>query len=464
MKSKEREKSLVKNTLILSIGTLGSKIFTFFLLPLYTNVLSTEDYGTVDVLQSMINLLIPVITLQLGSAVFRHIISQEEKELQGKVISSAYIMVLINIVVGCLIIIGVNRFYEIPYFKYFIVCLIVTTVSSVLLDTVRGFGHNATYSVASFLAVVVSLVTNLVLIIGFRFKGSSILIAMTASNFVTVIFICYKEKIWKLIHKSYISIKEVVELCKYSLGLVPNAISWWVANTSDRLVIAGYLGNSSNGIYAAANKIPAIYTTLYMVYILAWTESVSRAINDKDRNAFINRMLIKSYKLFGSICLVIITGTSIFFNMLIGADYAGAYNQIYILMVAIYISSLCALYGAIYTGFIRSKIIGVTTGIGAIVNVIINVSLINTIGLYAASISTLISYIVIMLARIRGLRNLIKLNWPIGYFLRFGVLAIIVSIGYFIRDARLNIGVAFLLLVWSYFENKSDIKKIWGIS
>lgn len=53
MEVKDREKSLIKNTGILAIGTLASKVFSFFLLPLYTAVLTTEDYGTVDVLQTV---------------------------------------------------------------------------------------------------------------------------------------------------------------------------------------------------------------------------------------------------------------------------------------------------------------------------------------------------------------------------------------------------------------------------
>ena len=70
----DRKKQFAKNTIILSIGTFGSKVFTFFLLPLYTAVLATEDYGNVDVLQSVIQLLVPIATLQLSVAVFRFLI------------------------------------------------------------------------------------------------------------------------------------------------------------------------------------------------------------------------------------------------------------------------------------------------------------------------------------------------------------------------------------------------------
>ena len=76
----EREKSLVKNTIILSIGNLFTKLITFFLLPLYTAILSTEEYGIVDLLNTLVSLLLPIVTFQIEQAVFRYLIENREKE------------------------------------------------------------------------------------------------------------------------------------------------------------------------------------------------------------------------------------------------------------------------------------------------------------------------------------------------------------------------------------------------
>ena len=86
-----REKSLYKNTGIIAIGTLCSKAFQFFLLPLYTNVLSTEDYGIVDVLLTVTTLIIPIITLQLSSSAFRYLIDVEDKLKRAEIISTAFL-------------------------------------------------------------------------------------------------------------------------------------------------------------------------------------------------------------------------------------------------------------------------------------------------------------------------------------------------------------------------------------
>lgn len=356
MNDGHRERQLAKNTFILSLGMLSSKIFTFLLLPIYTTVLAAEDYGNVDVLQSIIYLAMPLVTLQIQEGVFRFLIDRENILDRSSVISTSFFFISINIIIFVILSIIYNKLIGLPYYYAFIMAFVASSYAIYLQYIVRGLGHNVVYSISSFLIVFVSLITNIILIVGMGFKGDSILIAIAASNLAAVIYITFKEQVWRYIKITSISGVMRKTLVQYCIPLVPNSISWWVVNTSDRLLIVLYLGSAANGIYAAANKIPTIYTTIYNIFNLAWAEAVSRAANDDDCEYFISHMLTRSYKFFGCICLGITCILSLTFKFIIGSEYVMAYGQIYILMLAIYINSICSMYGGIFTGFKLSLI------------------------------------------------------------------------------------------------------------
>ena len=51
-----RNRYLMKNTIIFTLGNFGSKLISFFLIPLYTNVLTTTEYGVVDLVVTVARL------------------------------------------------------------------------------------------------------------------------------------------------------------------------------------------------------------------------------------------------------------------------------------------------------------------------------------------------------------------------------------------------------------------------
>ena len=67
----ERYKKLLTDTGLFAVSNFGSKILTFVLLPVYTSILTTEEYGFADIVISTINLLYPVLTLSIFDATLR---------------------------------------------------------------------------------------------------------------------------------------------------------------------------------------------------------------------------------------------------------------------------------------------------------------------------------------------------------------------------------------------------------
>ena len=67
----EKNRYLFKNTLIFTLGNFGSKFITFLLVPLYTNTLSTSGYGVLDIINAIIMIGVPIVTLNISESVMR---------------------------------------------------------------------------------------------------------------------------------------------------------------------------------------------------------------------------------------------------------------------------------------------------------------------------------------------------------------------------------------------------------
>lgn len=451
---------LVKNTGILAIGMLSSKVFSIILLPLYTYSLEKADYGTVDVLQSIITIVIPIFTFEICSGLFRYIISRNEENYKTQVVTTTMIFLSCGCALFLAIMLSIRIFWSFDYYFLFIIGFLSTVFATYMQQYARGIGDNLTYSITSFVGTLVSLLINILLITQLHFGAESILIAYFLSNIVVGMIILFRVKIWKYFERKAFDKNLLKDMLKYTLPLVPNTISWWVSNTSDRLIILGFLGAGSNGIYAVANKIPQMYLTVFNVYNLAWVESISRNIESDNIANYIQGIMRKSVRAFACFSLLIITGMSLVFDWLIGSEYADAYYHTYILLIAVFVSSLCSMYGSILTGYRDSKSIGTTTVIGAIANLAVNFTLVHFIGLYAASLSTLISYIVILVVRIIRTNGHVRITYSGKTILLLLLVTAVVTGGYFLNNKPVNIGIFCVLLIFTYATNKSMLKEL----
>ena len=115
-----REKNLFKNTLILSIGNICTKLITFFLLPLYTAVLSTEEYGIVDLLNTLVSLFLPIVTFQIEQAVFRSLLDvRENNDKKKELITTSFLTVIFQCVGYLFVFIFLSFFIHNDY-KWFL--------------------------------------------------------------------------------------------------------------------------------------------------------------------------------------------------------------------------------------------------------------------------------------------------------------------------------------------------------
>ena len=451
-------KDLAKNTAIVSIGKICTQLITFFLLPVYTAVLSNEEYGVVDLLNTLTSLLLPIVTLQIEQGIFRYLIDcRENNEKQIKLITTIRRFMIIQSIVCIVIFLCVSPFIHNEY-KYFLMAnLLMGIFSSLLLQICRGLGDNATYAIGSFITGAFTVVLNVIFIVAFRWGAYGMLGATAISNFICAVYIFLKRKIYKYIKPKQFDKTILKEIIKYSVPLIPNMISWWIVSASDRTIISAVIGIAQNGIYSAANKFSGVFTTLYSVFNLTWTESAAININSEDRDEFFSKILDFVIRFFGSLCLGTIAIMPFVFNILINEKFAKAYYQIPILILGSVFNILVSFLGSIYVAKKLTKEIAKTSVIAAIINIFVNIVLIKSIGLYAASISTVIAYALMFIYRWIDVKKYVKFNVNKILMLVFIIMYGITMFTYYLRNTISSIVVLVIVSIFAIIINLNSV-------
>jgi O-antigen/teichoic acid export membrane protein len=455
----DKKKELAKNTFIIFIGRFCTQFVTFLLIPIYTRYLLTSDYGYVDLVQSYVSLLVPIIILRFDSAIFRFLIDYREKNTKRKIeiISSSFFLIFLQMIAVTFVLILINSYFHFSYWLAIVLNVIFVSFSSYLLQLVRGIGKNIDYSIASIISAVITIVLNVVMLIALKYDGSSILYASAVANIFCSLYLVFKNNLYRYIKIESFNKNTLKEMLRYSIPMIPDGLSWWIVNVSDRTIISFLIGTSANGIYAISSKFSNILSSIFQIFNMSWQESASLHINDSDRDDFFTDILNKSYLFFYSACIFILVCMPFVFSLFIGEKFWTAYVYIPILLLGNLYNALGNITGGVYIAVKQTKQVAKTTIIAAFINIIINLSLIKLFGLYAAAFSTLLSYIVLALYRYIDVKKYVNMRLNLKTLFLTNILFLISSLIYFLNNFILNILNLILITIVISILNRSYI-------
>lgn len=386
---------LLKNTGIIAIGNLSTKAISFFLLPLYTAILSTHEYGVIDYIITLSMFCVPCISFLMDEAIFRFLIDCKNKEEKTIIISNSFILVFIGIILFLVIIYPI-----LVYVKYkYIWCLILFVISDIIATMIsallRGIGRTDAFAVYNFISSTIQIILNVIFIAVFYWGIEGMLSAMIIGRVVATFVYIICLKLWQYIDLKKINIPKIKEMLKYAIPLIPNRVSWLIINLSSRIVIMNIMTSGALGIYAISSKFANLMDMIYGFFYQSWKESSARVLQSNDRDDFYN-LVYKYLKGFMySIVLLITSFMPIVFKFLIADTYSEAILYVPILLLATYFSNISGFYGGIFTAYKDTKIMGTSTIVAALINLVLMFIIINFLGLYAVAISALIANVVV---------------------------------------------------------------------
>lgn len=406
-----QKKQLMKNTIIIAIGKLSTQIISYLLLPLYTSQLDPSEYGNYDFICTLSVFLCPIITLLMEESMFRYLIDADSKVQRKKIITQTIIYTFFGTVLFTIIAALIMGFGT-DYTPMYITAIITFVISNILIGLSnalsRGLGKIKLYSVSNFILGISTIILNIVFILSLNAGAEGLLWANTIANAFTAIVILGILKLPKYIGK--IDKPLMNDMIKYSIPLVPNSISWSIINMSDRIILTQMVSSAANGIYAMANKFPNIINVLYGYFYTAWKESAAKIVKEDNKNQYYNSIYHDAKRFLYAVTICLIAVMPFAFPIFINEAYNEAYVYIPIVMIATYYSNLSSFYGGIFSAYKDTKIMGTTTIVAAVINLVIDLLLVNTLKIYAACFSTLIANLIVYFYRKKKLKKYLKLK------------------------------------------------------
>lgn len=403
---------LVKNMGLLTLSSFTTKLLSFFLVPLYTSVLTTGEYGTYDLFNTTISLLVPLLTVDIQEAVFRF--SMDDNIDHNKIwyvgcryslISCLIVFVglVLNRITG--LILALQQ-YEIEFFALYA----LTAFSGVILYFSRGTGKIADISVAGVISSAVAIFCNITFLLVLKMGLHGYFLASILGAVAQCSYLLIRSKIWKRVkyHKDDKTLRK--EMTNYSKPMIANAISWWVNNASDRYVVTWFCGIAVNGVYSVSYKIPSIMSILQGIFSQAWTLSATREFDKEDNDGF----FINIYNTYNFL-LVITCSLLIFMDkplakMLFAKDFFEAWKYAPFLMISTIYSGMAAFLGGILSAKKKSNLFAKSSVVTAIVNTVLNIILVVSVGPLGAAISTAFAYFLMWRIRLKQVKQYIDLR------------------------------------------------------
>lgn len=405
-----REKYIffIKNMSILTISNFVSKILVFLMLPLYTNVLTTQEYGTIDIISTTINLSIPIFTLSISEAILRYTM---EKNVKKEEVLKESLKVIVKGFLILLVFSPITIFFKLPliYVVIFLIYYLTTAIANALSYYTKGTNNLKLLGISNIIRalLLVSLNCLMLLVLKLNIIGYYISLIVSDIIFILILLIPVLKNKQKRIKQNNQLAKEMKS---YSKPFIINSISWWINNASDKYLVLFFCGINLTGIYSIAYKIPSMLEVVQNIFSQAWQISAIKEYKSKEAEAFFSTM----YKYYNFILIMTVLIILLFLKsiskILFAKEFYVAWKFVPFLLLAILFGALSGFLGSLYSANKDSKMYAKSTLIGAISNIILNLILIPIFNAYGAAIATFISYLVVWIIRVKNVKKYLELK------------------------------------------------------
>ena len=373
---------LIFDIIIFTVGTVLTKLVQFLLMPLYTTYMTTEAYGVAELTNNMSELLFPIVTLCIYEAAFRFVV--------GSDFSKEEIVVCISYFVF---------HYKYAFFLYII--LYAYSFKMLIAYYIRGKGYSKLFALSGIINAVFLAVFSFLFLVVFKFNVEGYLLAIAFSYISSIIFLFFNGHLYQDL-KFNTSLSIVMsEMLKYCMPLIIYNVGYWLTTMS--------------GIYAAVIKMASVINMMQQAFYAAFQLNTSREYNSSEKELYFSnvfKLYASGILIFGSLILCI---SPLLAKITLKNEFYSARIYLPLILFIAIIDCLFCFFKTMYTTYKLTKKAVPSMLIGAVVNIIVCLLTVRSLGIWGICIASFLCYISQAIYRVFDIQKFvfIKCDWKV---------------------------------------------------
>ncbi len=464
-------KTLGKQSLIYGIGTILTRLVTFFLLPVYTNVFAPEQYGVIALAYAFTGFVIVFYRYGMDTALLKFYIDADKQSkakyfttiFSTQTITSLFLSGIIFMTARLLSPIFLGGDYE-QLMQMVAIILFLDALRELPLLVLRANEKPRQFILLSLLNVILLMGLNIYFVVFLSWGIKGVLIGnIIASGGVLLSTVPIIIRNFKPQSINTVILRQVL---KFGLPFLPAALFSMIMELADRYLLEWLADTAAVGLYSAGNNFGKFGLLIVMGFNMGWTPYFLKI--GKESNAKI--IFAQTTKYFSGVMGFFVVLISLWIDTIVrisvggvsffGADYWSSTQVVPVLLLGYYFFGLYVLQlpGVFLTE--RTKFVPLFRGVGAALLIILSIFLIPRLGIMGAAYAKTLGYL--GMAGLIGINNLKHYKIPhssrgILFPVLFMLICVAITPG---LTNNLIISILYILLWYIFIADESDKVKL----
>lgn len=397
----DKLKLFIENFLIYGFGGIISKLVPLLMVPIVTRLMpNSEYYGISDLSNTVIQFGSALAVCGMYDAMYRMFFERDDEEFKKKICSTTLIFTLISSIMVFLVMLILGSSIAEYFFsdrKYTNVAFLsaaatlVGSTNQIISAPTRMQNKRKIFLIANTVSPLISYGISISMLMRGYYIIALPLAAVISGIIIEIIFGIINRE-WFCI-KSF-DLKLLKQLLVIAIPLLPNFLIYWIFNSCDRIMITNMIGIGEAGIYSVGSKLGHCSQLIYIAFSGGWQYfafSTMKENNQVKSNSMVFEYLgILSFAATSFVC----AWSYWIFKLLFTEQYFNGYIVAPYLFFAPLLQMLFQVAANQFLVIKKTWPNILILSTGAVINIVINYTLIPIIGIEGAALATLLGYVI----------------------------------------------------------------------